>query len=97
MFLLRSAFWLTLMFVIVAPKDFDLGKAAADASQQALETGRQAVVEQVLAADCHTLECAGGKVAISVLAGTKVPTVDAIQPASVSPVPLPRPRPDRMG
>ena len=97
MFLLRSAFWLTLMFVIVAPKDFDLGKAATDASQQALESGRQAVVEQVLAADCKTLECASGKVAITMLAGSQVPTVDAVQPASVSPVPLPRPRPDPMG
>ncbi len=49
MFLLRSAFWLTVMFLIIAPKDFDLGKAASDASAQALRAGRQAVVQQVLA------------------------------------------------
>lgn len=97
MFLLRSAFWLTLMFVIVAPKDFDLGKAAGEASSVALEMGRAAVVERVLAADCQSIECAGSKAAIAVLAGSQVPSADAIQPASVNPVPFPRPRPDRMG
>lgn len=97
MFLLRSAFWLTVMFVIIAPKDFDLGEAAGEASQQALAIGRQAVVEQVLATECHTLECAGGKATIAVLAGNELPSVEAIQPATITPVPLPRPRPDRMG
>jgi hypothetical protein len=98
MFLLRSVFWLTVMFIIVAPKDFDLGKAAGEASQQVIAIGQQAVVEQVLATDCQSLECTGGKATIAVLAaGNQFPSVEAMQPATITPVPLPRPRPDRMG
>ena len=97
MFLLRSAFWLTVMFVIVAPKDFDLGQTASEASRQALEAGRNAVVSQVLATECDSLQCAGGKAAITVLAGTRLPSVSMPDTASNIPVPLPRPRPDRMG
>ena len=98
MFVLRSAFWLGVMFLIVAPKDFDVGKTASEASEQALSVGRQVVVSQVLAGECDTLECAGGKAALAVLAGSKFPSVDKpMQITSNNPVPLPRPRPDRMG
>ncbi len=97
MFLLRSAFWLTVMFLIIAPKDFDLGKTAGEASRQALEAGRQAVVSQVLASECSSLECAGGKAALTVLAGSQLPSAAMPEVASDIPVPLPRPRLDRMG
>ncbi|MDB5542420.1 MAG: hypothetical protein JWQ89_4147 [Devosia sp.] len=98
MFLLRSAFWLTVMFLIIAPKDFDLGKTAGEASRLALEAGRQAVVTEVLASDCDSLQCSGGKAALTVLSGNKLPSVDMpMQLNSSMPVPLPRPRPDRMG
>jgi len=97
MFLLRSAFWLTVMFIIIAPKDFDLGKTASAASQQALEAGQEAIVAQILATDCADLRCAGGKAALSVLAGSKLPSADQPNASSNSSVPLPRPRPDRMG
>lgn len=99
MFVLRSAFWLTVMFLIIAPKDFDVGKTASEASAQALRASQQAIVSQVLASDCSTLECAGGKAALSVLtAGSKFPSLDTpMQMTSSIPVPLPRPRPDRMG
>lgn len=97
MFLLRSAFWLTVMFLIIAPKDVDLGKAAGEASRQALAAGQQAIVSQVLAGDCASLACAGGKAALTVLAGAKLPVLAAPTAAALaSPVPLPRPRPDRM-
>lgn len=98
MFLLRSAFWLTVMFLIVAPKDQDLGKSVAAASQDALAAGQKAIVAQILASDCSSLECAGGKVALTVLSSNKLPSIDMpMQDASNTPVPLPRPRPDRMG
>ena len=103
MFLLRSAFWLTVMFVIVAPKDVDLGKTAGEYSRQALEAGQKAIVGQilandVLASDCDTIECAGGKAVLTVLAGNKLPSVDlTMQDSSTKPVPFPRPRPARMG
>jgi hypothetical protein len=92
MFFLRSAFWLTVMFVIIAPRDADLGKDLGEASREALAVGQQAVVEHVLK-DCPSLECAGGKAALAVL---KLPSVEASPEASIT-VPLPRPRPDRMG
>ena len=98
MFLLRSAFWLTVMFLIIAPKNYDLGKDVANASQEALEAGQKAIVAQILASDCTSLECAGGKAALTVLAGNKLPSIDMpMQDKSSIPVPLPRPRPDRMG
>ncbi|MBN9317341.1 MAG: hypothetical protein J0I99_16480 [Devosia sp.] len=98
MFLLRSAFWLTVMFLIIAPRNHDLGKDVANASQQALEAGQKAIVAQILSGDCTSLECAGGKAALTVLAGNKLPSIGVpMQDNSNIPVPLPRPRPDRMG
>lgn len=98
MFLLRSAFWLTVMFLIIAPKDYDLGKDVASASQDALAAGQKAIVSQILNSDCTNLECAGGKAALTVLTGNKLPSIDLpMQDTSISPVPLPRPRPGRMG
>jgi hypothetical protein len=94
MFLLRSAFWLTVMFIIIAPKDADLGKQAADASRQALSLGQQAVVEHVLK-DCTSLECAGGKAALTILSAPKTSADSVAATNSSSRVPLPRPRPDR--
>ena len=98
MFLLRSAFWLTVMFIIIAPKDVDLGRQVDDASREALALGQKAVVEHVLK-DCGSFECAGGKAALAVLATPKLHSVEAAASDAPNPVPLPRPRPrpDRMG
>lgn len=95
MFFLRSAFWLTVMFVIIAPKDADLGRDMDQASRAALAIGQKAVVEQVLK-DCSSLECTGGKAALAVLSPKGLPSLEASPEASI-PLPLPRPRPDRMG
>ena len=98
MFLLRSAFWLTVMFIIVAPRDVDLGQVAGEYSRQALEAGQKAIVSQVLASDCSSLECAGPKAALAVLAGNQFPSVDStMQDSSTPPVPFPRPKPAWMG
>jgi hypothetical protein len=94
MFFLRSAFWLTVMFVIIAPRGADLGKDIGQASAAAVAMGQKAVVEHVLK-ECSFAECAGGKAALAVLAAPKLPSLDASPEASI--VPLPRPRPDRMG
>lgn len=94
MFFLRSAFWLTVMFVIIAPKDGDLGRDLDQASKAALSMGQRAVVEHVLS-DCASLECTGGKAALAVLAPKGLSSLKASPETSI-PVPLPRPRPDRM-
>ena len=95
MFFLRSAFWLTVMFIIIAPKDADLGRDLDQASRAAVAMGQKAVVEHVLT-DCSSLECTGGKAVLAVLSPKTLPSIEASPEASI-PVPLPRPRPDRMG
>jgi hypothetical protein len=97
MFIVRSAFWLTVAFIAMGPKDIDFGAAAADLSQQAMAAGQKLVVEQILANDCTTIECVGGKAAIATVL-PKLPSVDpSMQDSSNDPVPFPRPRPDWMG
>ena len=97
MFVLRSAFWLGVAFLVMAPKGTDFGAAATDLSQQAMAAGQQLIVTEILQNDCNTIECLGGKAAIATVL-TSVPSIDpSMQDSSNSPVPFPRPRPDRMG
>jgi len=97
MFLLRSAFWLTVAFVVIAPKDADLGQKAQEMSAQAVAAGQQMIVAQILSSDCSSLECAGGKAVLTAVT-TSLPSVEKpMQDKSKTPVPFPRPRPDWMG
>lgn len=97
MFLLRSAFWLTVAFILIAPKDVDLGQKAQAMSAQAVSAGQQLIVSQIMASDCSTIECVGGKAVMAAVV-TKLPSVETpMQDTSITPVPFPRPRPDWMG
>ncbi len=97
MFLLRSAFWLTVAFVVIAPKDADLGAIAGSASAHAMAAGQQVIARQILEHDCNSLECVGAK-AIAAAVISDLPSNDpSMQDSSISPVPIPRPRPDWMG
>jgi hypothetical protein len=97
MFIVRSAFWLGLAFVLMAPKGMDFGAAATDLSQQAMAAGQQLIVSQIANTNCDTIECLGGKAVIATVL-TEIPSVDpSMQDSSNSPVPFPRPRPDWMG
>jgi len=97
MFILRSAFWLTLAFIVMAPKSANLGAAAEDFSARALAAGQQMIVGQILANDCDSVQCIGGK-ALVAAALTASPSVgNAMQDSPIDPVPIPRPRPDWMG
>ena len=97
MFLLRSAFWLTVAFIMIAPKDVDLGRRAQDMSAQAVAAGQQMIVSQILSSECSSLECAGGKAFLAAVT-TKLPSIEhPMQDTSNTPVPFPRPRPDWMG
>jgi hypothetical protein len=95
MFFLRSAFWLTVMFVIIAPKDVDLGRDLDNASQAAFAMGQKAVLEQVLR-DCSFLECPDSTAALAVLPSPTLPSTE-VSPETSSLAPIPRPRPDWMG
>lgn len=97
MFILRSAFWLTLAFFLMAPKTVDLGAAAQDFSAQAMAAGEQLIVGQILSSECTTVQCASGKALLATVIPSS-PSVDAtMQDSSIGPAPLPRPRPDWMG
>jgi hypothetical protein len=100
MFLVRSAFWLTLAFIAIHPKDVDLGAAASQLSGQAMAAGQRMVVAQVLNPDCPLLQCAPAKPAAAPqLAIVSTPSVGlSMQGSSASrSVPFPRPRPNWMG
>lgn len=88
MFLVRSAFWLTIGFMLVAPTvgaDIDtMGEKAgriAQESQQALATGVKAI-------ECDSLECMVGR---AVVVGALESNATAPAP---NPAPVPPPRPD---
>jgi hypothetical protein len=99
MFLVRSAFWLTVAFIAIGPKNVDIGAVAGDLSAQAIAAGSELVVDHVLNAECTTLECVGGKAIIATTLKT-IPSSDPSMQDSMSDssVPFPRPRPSfRMG
>lgn len=99
MFLLRSAFWLTIGFILVAPRDADLGQVARTLSTDAVAAGQQLIVGEILKTECSTLQCVGGKAVLtSLVAPTSPSAVAPVVPDAPNPmVPIPRPRPDRMG
>ena len=99
MFLLRSAFWLTLAFLVIRPGiGADMSDQAATLSREAMARGSQFVAEQIQAIDCSEIQCVGGKAlaAAALQASPHVGTPMHVSPAQ-SKVPLPRPRPDHAG
>ena len=80
MFLVRSAFWLTVAFLVIKP-GVDLERAAQDLSDQALSAGRQVVAEAIAADACTSLTCIGGKAMLS--AAIAEPTPRRRAPAAV--------------
>lgn len=97
MFLLRSAFWLTLAFLVIRP-DVDMADSAARLSSDAMQAGSQFVAAQIEAIDCTELHCIGGKAMASAALNSLPPTGTPMHVAPVDgPVPFPRPRPDRAG
>lgn len=98
MFLARSAFWLTVAFLVIKP-GVDLGASASALKDQAMATGHKLVIEQIINGECQTLQCAGGQAVLSLAAMPQTPSVDVpMQNSSIESVaPLPRPRPDWMG
>jgi hypothetical protein len=95
MFVLRSAFWLTVAFLVMAPHGANLGgdlSALKDRAVSAtVEAGENIVVSQIL-----TSEPAAR--AVLATASLNTPSVDLpMQDSPTRPVPFPRPRPDWMG
>ncbi len=95
MFLLRSAFWLTLAFLVIRPGiGADMGDSAANLSREAMARGSQFVAAQIQSIECSEIQCIGGKA----LATAAINATSQSGPLPAEPpVPLPRPRPDRAG
>ncbi|HWU16046.1 MAG TPA: hypothetical protein VN155_00040 [Devosia sp.] len=97
MLLVRSIFWLTLAYIVIKP-GVDLADTATALSNQAVATGTRVVAEQVQNIECDSLQCLGGKAVLSAAmqSGSAIGTPMHETPIA-SPVPFPRPRPDRAG
>ena len=98
MFIVRSAFWLTVAFLVIKP-GVDLGASATAFKDQAVATGQKIVIEQIINQDCQTIECAGSKAVLSLAVMPQIPSVDMpMQNSSTAPVaPFPQMRPDWLG
>lgn len=97
MFLLRSAFWLTLAFIVMAPPHVDLRHQAEVMGHQAVAAGQDMITRQILTTSCASLECLGAKAALAAVVDD-FPSADTpMQDQSAATVPLPRKRPDWMG
>ncbi len=105
MWLLRSIFWLSLAFVVVAPR----GENPADLPQRIVSEGARAVGTSLDTMPCTDLACAAGQAAIrSIIASAEaaappaptktlpaLPTPAHLVPAAAPrdpSIPVPRPR-----
>ena len=97
MFLIRSAFWLTLAFLVIRP-GVDVRDTAATISSEAMARGSQFIAQQIESIECDNLTCIGGKAMANAALKTSLVSADPMhQQAVIGSVPLPRPRPDRTG
>jgi hypothetical protein len=89
MFLLRSAFWLGVGFLVVKPFALDAQTTNAIADEM-LDSGRQIAIEQTQSFDCKDITCATVKTAALVsLQNASAPKIKEI--AKASPTPPARP------
>lgn len=101
MFLLRSAFWLTAAFLVVAPTvGTDIGALAGTAGSQMAASGKDMALSSLSQIDCDTIECTIGR-AVAVSALEQLPSQSSISPMqdapNAGPAPVPPPRPDWAG
>jgi hypothetical protein len=95
MFFIRSAFWLSLAFVLIAPHGVDLGAMVAAAKDEAMAAGMRAGQDLVVS---QILTPAQTTTALAIEAIANTPSIDLpMQDSPKSAVPFPRPRPHWMG
>jgi hypothetical protein len=102
MFLVKSAFWLTVAYLVIHPDPGTLAGAAKSASSQALAAGRQLVATELVQNPCLLAGCAGPGLPGPVAKAAQLPGVAFPAAASAPPVaspiaPIPRPPPRRLG
>jgi len=65
MFLVRSAFWLTVAFLTIHPQTLDVGAAATALSNQAVDAGKRVVVAEVLGIGLERIRVIAGDSALT--------------------------------
>lgn len=96
MFLVRSAFWLSAAFIVMAPTaGMDVGQVARSTGEQLVSQGAQAVTSTLMPASCGSIECAVGRAVIG-RAAEAVRTAQSpavVQTAAYERTSFPPPRP----
>lgn len=98
MFLVRSAFWLTAAFIVMAPGvGMDVGASVRSGGEHLVSQGAQMVGDTLLPASCTAIECVVGRSIIGHVAESGE-TVSVL-PEAIADVPdahaaFPPPRPD---
>jgi hypothetical protein len=91
--IIRSAFWLCVGFVLVAPHGTDFGAAATQVRDQAIVAGSQAVTQIVVD---HALGSEAAKVVTASLASPRS-VLRPVPSSSITAFVFPRPRPAALG
>lgn len=92
--ILRSAFWLTIGFVVMAPHGTDFGAVATQARDQAISAGTQAA-EQIIVSQALSSPTVVKTVARKL--SSPSPSADLPMQDSPAPFVFPRHRPAAMG
>ncbi|WP_193336534.1 hypothetical protein [Devosia beringensis] len=92
----RSVFWLTAAYMVIAPGvDLPDGQALA---AQAMAAGTKAVSQQIDKVECADIACLGGKTVIAAALNASPPVGTPMHASSTTRLaPIPRPRPDWAG
>ncbi len=97
MFLVRSAFWLSAAFIVMAPTvGMDVGEAARSTGEQLVSQGAQTASQVLLPESCDTLECTVGRSVLTRVAAAPAPVeiVETPAPQSSGTAAFPPPRPE---
>lgn len=92
--IIRSAFWLCVGFLLVAPHGTDFGAAATAVRDQAMQAGTQAVTQIVMD---QTLGDAAVEIVAAKLVSSPASVVRPTQVSSTAAFVFPRPRPAALG
>ncbi len=93
--ILRSAFWLTVGFMVMAPHGTDFGAIATQAKDQAIGAGTQAA-EQIIVSQVLT-DSTVAKTVVRKLASSSQAVDLPMQGSAAPSFVFPRPRPAAMG
>jgi len=92
--ILRSAFWLTIGFFLVAPHGTDFGAAASQVRDQALAAGTEAAA-QIIVSQINADPL--GKLIATRLSSSTPSVASPMQDSTTTAFVFPRPRPAAMG